>query len=45
MLTRVKVRAIHKKNKHYMRLLPSGGGQGLFGANTVPTGTKTLVIT
>ena len=44
-LTRIKVRAIYKQNKAHMKMLPTGGTWGLFGANTVPGGTKSIVIT
>lgn len=43
--TRVKARAIHKENKHHMKMIPTGGTWGFFGLNTVPSGSKTLVIT
>lgn len=45
LLTRVKIRAIYKENKHYMKMHPSGGGFGFFGLNIVPSGIKTIVIT
>ena len=44
-LARVKIRAIYKENKHYMKMHPTGGGFGFFGLNTVPHGIKTIVIT
>ncbi|CAG9330914.1 unnamed protein product [Blepharisma stoltei] len=44
-LMRVKARAIYKENKHNMRLIPTGGGWGLFGLNTVQPGIKTVVLT
>ena len=44
-LSRVKVRAIYKENKHYMKMVPTGGGFGFFGLNLVPANIKTLVIT
>jgi twinkle protein len=45
LLSRVKIRAIYKENKHYMKMHPVGGGFGFFGLNTIPPGIKTLVIT
>ena len=45
MLTRVKVRAIYKENKHHMKMIPTGGGFGFFGLDIVPQNIKTLVIT
>jgi twinkle protein len=44
-LTRVKVRAIYKENKHQMKMIPTGGGFGFFGLETVPGNIKTLVVT
>jgi hypothetical protein len=44
-LARVKIRAIYKENKHYMKMHPTGGGFGFFGLNIVPSGIKTIVIT
>ena len=44
-LARVKIRAIYKENKQYMKMHPTGGGFGFFGLNIVPNGIKTIVIT
>ncbi len=44
-LTRVKSRAIHKENKHLMKLKPVGGSWGFFGLDTIPDDSKYVVIT
>lgn len=44
-LMRIKARAIYKANKHHMKLIPTGGGWGLFGINTVSPNIKTIVLT
>lgn len=44
-LARIKIRAIYKENKQYMKMHPAGGGFGFFGLEIVPPGIKTLVIT
>ena len=45
MLARIKVRAIYKENKHFMKMMPVGGAWGFFGLSLVPSGIKTIVIT
>ena len=42
-ITRVKARGLHHKSMQ--RLLPSGGGWGLFGWHTVPDEAKSIVLT
>ena len=42
-LMRYKVRAVHKKR--FMKLEPKGGDWGLFGFDTLPIGTKEVVLT
>ncbi|PHJ20239.1 helicase [Cystoisospora suis] len=42
-IVRMKIRSL--KEKSCMRLLPSGGSWGLFGAGTIPPGVDTVVVT
>ena len=44
-LSRVKIRAIYKQNKHLMKTKPVGGSWGFFGLNQVPNDSKFIIIT
>lgn len=44
-LVRLKARAIYPERKHFMKLIPSGGASGFFGANTFTDLPNEIVLT